>query len=195
LPKFCELLQVTGVELSGGGGIPEYLVFQRHLSKYRVVVYQGRRCDRIIFLSQISILQRITLLYDGQYYHVITKLMATMNKRYVCPACNKSCVRGDRLKCDASSEAYWVITPCITGNSGIPCDECSRHFGNVAGYENHKRLKISNKPECRAKKLCPSVVSYLGRVTSPTYVLFTLSEEEGLCAQKLQESSFGQGTT
>ena len=39
LPKVRELLEVTGVDLSNGGGIPELTAFQRHFSQYKIVVY------------------------------------------------------------------------------------------------------------------------------------------------------------
>lgn len=47
-----------------------------------------------------------------------------------------------------------TIQPCIPDNARIPCDECNRHFRNATCFENHKRLKISKKPVCEAKKRC-----------------------------------------
>jgi hypothetical protein len=85
LPKVRELLQVAVVDLSRGGVIPELQVFQRHLS-YRIVVHSGLRCDSITFDGQVTTSQRISLLYDGLHYHVITNLTAAMANRYLCPA-------------------------------------------------------------------------------------------------------------
>jgi hypothetical protein len=58
-----------------------------------------------MFDGQVTTPQRINLLYDGQHYHVITKLTAATAKGYVCPARNKGCRRGAQYKCDASPDA------------------------------------------------------------------------------------------
>jgi hypothetical protein len=67
LPKVRELLQVSSVDLSRGGAIPELQAFQRHLSLYRIVVYSVLRCDIIVFDGQVSTSQRINLLYEGNH--------------------------------------------------------------------------------------------------------------------------------
>jgi len=152
LPKVRELLQVSGVDISRGGWIPELQAFQRHLSQYRIVVYSGLRCDSIMFDGQVATPQRINLLYDDDHYHVITNLTAAMAKRYVCPACNKGCERGVLHRCDAPYDACSAIPPCIQNNARFPCDECNRNFRNTACFENHKRLKISGKTVCEVKR-------------------------------------------
>ena len=63
--KVSELLQAAGVDLSRGGGFPELQAFKHHLSQYRIVVYSGLRCDRIMFDEQVATPQRIKLLYGG----------------------------------------------------------------------------------------------------------------------------------
>jgi hypothetical protein len=43
------LLEETGINLHNGGGIPELIKFQEHFSDYKIVVYTGLNCDRIMF--------------------------------------------------------------------------------------------------------------------------------------------------
>jgi hypothetical protein len=107
-----------------------------------------------MFDGEVATPQRINLLHDGQYYHVITNLTAAMAKRYVCPACNKGCSSGEQHRCDASCDACTAIPPCIQENARIPCDECNRYFRNTACFENHKRLNVSGKSVCEAKRRC-----------------------------------------
>ena len=76
----CCTCRASDVGLSRAGGIPEPEEFQRHLSEYRIVVYSGLQCDNIMFDGQVPSVQRISLLYDGQYYHVITNPTADMIK-------------------------------------------------------------------------------------------------------------------
>jgi hypothetical protein len=150
LPKARELLQVAGVDLCRGGGIPELTAFQRHLSQHRIVLYSGLRCD-IMFDGQVTKSQRINLLYDDQHYHINTNLTAAMAKCYVCPAFNKGCRRNAQHKCDAYCDACSTIPPCIQDNARIPYDECNRHFRDTVCFENHKQLKISGKAVCEAE--------------------------------------------
>jgi predicted Zn-dependent protease len=91
LSKVTELLRATGIDLDGGGGIPELQAFQRHLSQFRIVVYYDLRHNCIMFDGQTVSSQRINLLFDGEHYHVITKLTAALAVGYVCPACNEWC--------------------------------------------------------------------------------------------------------
>jgi hypothetical protein len=147
-PKVRELLQVSGVDLSRGGGIPELHAFQRYLTQYMFVVYSGLKCD-IMFDGPVMSPQRINLLYDGQHSHVIINLSAAMARRYVCPACNKGCESGAQHRCVASCDACTAIPPCTQDVARIHCDECNRHFRNTACFENHK--KSDNNWEIRVR--------------------------------------------
>ena len=101
-------------------------------------MYSVLKCDNIVFDVQVSTALRINLMYDGQYYPVITKLTAATDKGYVSPACNKSCRRGAGHKCDASCDACSAIPPASGTRPGSPYDECNRHFRNATCFENHK---------------------------------------------------------
>jgi hypothetical protein len=107
-----------------------------------------------MFDGQVATSQRTNLLYNDQYYHVITNLTAAMAKGYVCPACNKGCRRGAQHNSDASCDACSAIASCIQDSDRIPCDECNRHFRNAVYFENHKQLQLLGKTLCEAKKRC-----------------------------------------
>jgi hypothetical protein len=157
LPKVREFLQASGVDLSGGGGIPELQAFQRHFPHFRIVVYAGLKCDKILFDGLVTSPQRINVLYDGHHYHVIVNLPAAMARRYVCPACNRGCKRGAQHRCNATCDACTAIPSCIQDVARIPCDERNRYlhtYINTTCFENHKRLTISGKTVCEVKKRC-----------------------------------------
>jgi hypothetical protein len=153
LPKVRELLHASGVDLGGGGGIPELQAFQRHFPHFRIVVYAGLKCDNIMFDGLVASAQRINLLYDGHHYHVIVNLPAAMALRYVCPACNKGCESGAQHRCKESCDACTAIPPYIHDVARIHCDACNRYFRNATCFENHKRL-TSGKPVCEVKRRC-----------------------------------------
>ena len=91
-PVVRDLLEKTGIDLSGGAGIPELARFQEHFREYKIVVYQGLSCDNIMFEGRVESSKRLNLLYDDveRHYHVITNLTGAMGRRNVCKACNKS---------------------------------------------------------------------------------------------------------
>jgi len=74
-------------------GIPEIIRLQEHFRDYKITVYQGLRCDDIMFEGQVDASKRINLLYDDieRRYHVTINVTRAMAKYYVCKACNKSC--------------------------------------------------------------------------------------------------------
>jgi len=47
-PVVQTLLEVTGIDLSNGAGIPEIVSFQEHFREYKIIVYHGLSCDNII---------------------------------------------------------------------------------------------------------------------------------------------------
>jgi hypothetical protein len=118
LSKVMELLRATGIDLDGGGGIPELQAFQRHLSQFRIVVYYDLRHNCIMFEGQTVSSQRINLLFDGEHYHVITNLPTALVVGYVCPACNEKCRSGVRHKCEMACDACSVVPPCVPDGSG-----------------------------------------------------------------------------
>ena len=47
-PVVTHLLETTGIDLINGGGVPELIKFQEHFDDYKIVVYDGLRCDNNI---------------------------------------------------------------------------------------------------------------------------------------------------
>jgi hypothetical protein len=55
-PIVQDLLATTGIDLSGGGGIPELKKFQEHFRDYKITVYQGLACEDIMFEWLVNII-------------------------------------------------------------------------------------------------------------------------------------------
>jgi hypothetical protein len=64
LPVVQHLLETTGKYLNNGGGIPELMQFRSHFAEYRIVVYEGLRCDQIMFDGNTQSNKRLNLLFD-----------------------------------------------------------------------------------------------------------------------------------
>jgi len=91
IPVVNHLLQMTGIDLTDGGGIRELSQFQEHIKQYRIVVYGGLNCEDVIFDGQSESEKRIYLLYNEttRHYRVITNITGAMAKHYVCVGCGK----------------------------------------------------------------------------------------------------------
>jgi len=61
LPAVQQLLQTTGIDLQGGGGILEIQQFQDHFSEYKIVVYGGLHYEDIIFEGNVTSEKRVNL--------------------------------------------------------------------------------------------------------------------------------------
>jgi hypothetical protein len=46
-----DLLEVFGVNLANGGGFHELRQFQKHLSDYKIFVFDGLNPDRVLFIG------------------------------------------------------------------------------------------------------------------------------------------------
>jgi hypothetical protein len=42
------LLAMTGIDLTNGGGVPELIRFQEHFKEYRIVVFGGLNCKDLV---------------------------------------------------------------------------------------------------------------------------------------------------
>jgi hypothetical protein len=99
-PKVDCLLQATGVDLSQGGDVPN--VQQYYYYRYKIVVYNGLKCDSIMYEGQVDAPKRIKCLFDEKekHYHVINNLVGAFAKRYLCETCNKSSSSGVTRLCE-----------------------------------------------------------------------------------------------
>ena len=122
-PVVASFLETTGIDLTNGGGIPELIRFQEHFHEYKIVVYDGLRCDSILFEGQVESCKLINLLFDdvNRHYHVITNLTGAVAKRYFCRACNKGCSHGVRHMCDQSCSEWMTNPPCAFVGVRILC--------------------------------------------------------------------------
>jgi len=147
LPVDRDLLETTGIDLASGGEIPKLARFHEHFSEYMIVVYQGLRCDNIIFEGRVESVKRLNLLYDEVEWHchVITNLTGAMANPYACKACNKSCRIVITLICDLTCSDFMTNTPCAFSEVRISCDECNRHFRCRKCFDNLKQSTAKRK--------------------------------------------------
>jgi len=96
------LLEMTGIDLTNGTGIPEIGRFQDQFREYKIVVYRGLNCDNVMFEGHADSAKRLNLLDDDveRHYHVITKLTCAMSRKYVCKCCNIACTSDVTHVCD-----------------------------------------------------------------------------------------------
>jgi hypothetical protein len=53
-PVVDNLLAMTGIDLTNGGGIPKLIKFQEHFKEYRIVVFGGLNCKYLVFDGQVE---------------------------------------------------------------------------------------------------------------------------------------------
>jgi len=61
-PVVRNLLETTGIDVTNGAGLPELDKFQEHFREYKIVVYEGLRCDTIMFEGHVESNKRLNLL-------------------------------------------------------------------------------------------------------------------------------------
>jgi len=109
-----------------------------------------------MFEGQVDSPKTLNILYDEveRHYHVIAKLTGAMAKKYVCKGCSKACKRDVAHICDQTCSECMVSLPCAFAEVRIPCDDCHRHFRNVACFANHKLRTSNRKSVCERKRCC-----------------------------------------
>ena len=147
------LLATTGIDLSGGGGIPELIKFLEHFRDYKITVYQSLVCEDIMIEEQVDSSKRINLLYYDieRHYHVIVKLTGALVRRYVLKHVTKH----------AELTTHTAVTKCAT----IVCLDLHAPFPpyespapnvidvlNHACFSKHKQRNSSKKSICGALK-------------------------------------------
>ena len=149
-----QLLAATGITLDNGGGIPELERFQDHFRQYKIVVYTGLNCDKIMFEGCVESTERLNLLYDEvtRNYHVIGNLTGAMARRYVCKASGKGCRRDVTHTCDQTCSNCMAIPPCVATGVRIPCAESERLFRSHTSFSSHKRRIGNKRSVCERKR-------------------------------------------
>ena len=117
------------MDFKNGAGIPELTRFQEHFHEYKIVVYSGLNCERMMYKGHVESDKCINLLFGEvtRHYHAIGNLTGAMAKRCVCECCNKGCIYGaEHTKEQTCSDC--ILRPlCISAGPRIPCDLCNRH--------------------------------------------------------------------
>jgi hypothetical protein len=170
-PAVQNLLETTGIDLSGEAGIPELARFQEYFHEYKITVYQGENGADKMFEGQVDSSKRINLLYDDveRHYHVITNLTGAMARRSVCKACNKACTSYVTHACDQKCSDCMTSPPCAFSDVRIPCDGCNRHFRSRTCYANHKQREPNKRSVCEIKRRC---ATFGGLVTDMYHVCY-----------------------
>jgi hypothetical protein len=86
IKPFEELLDVSGVDLTNGGGLEDLQQFQEYLTDYKIIVFDGLKPDRVMFSGNSLSAKELYLLYDADsgHYNVITNVKGAMAKRHTC---------------------------------------------------------------------------------------------------------------
>ena len=132
------LLESTGIDLSNGAGIPELVRLHEHFREYKLVVYRGLSCDKIIFEGQVDSTKRLNILYDDveRHYHVIANLTGAMAKKFECEGCNNACTSDVTHACDQTCSDCMACHPCAFSGVRIPFAECNRHIRSHTCFAN-----------------------------------------------------------
>ena len=139
-----ELLNVSGVDLSSGGGFEELQQFQQYLSDYKIIVFDGLYPDRVMFSGNSISAKKLYLLYnrDSGHYNVITNLKGAIAKRYICNVCDT--LYDYAHKCDNVCSLCTATPPCTKDQSKYCCT-CNRWFLSEKCFQNHLILKVKGK--------------------------------------------------
>jgi len=105
------LLETTGIDLSNGAGIPEFVRFQEHFRQYKIVVYRGLTCEDIMFEGHVDPPKRLNILFDQieRHYHAIANFTGAMAKKYVCKGCSKACETTSRSSATRRVAVPWSV--------------------------------------------------------------------------------------
>jgi hypothetical protein len=147
-PVVDRLLETASIELTIAAGLPELTRFQEHFHEYKIVVYDGLKCDSIMFEGQVESSKRLNLLYDDftRHYYVIASLTGAMIKQYVYKVFNRG-YRNDVIHVrDKTCCDCLVKPPCVSACFLIPCDEFDSYFRSRSSFENHKK-RLRDKKE------------------------------------------------
>ena len=113
------LLSASSVQLTNGGCLKELEQFQKYLSGYKIIVYDGLSPDRVIFSGNSLSNMKLYLLYDSDSGHnnVITNLKAAVAKRYDCNACDT--LHDITHKCDKACSLSKATPPGTKDQSTV----------------------------------------------------------------------------
>jgi hypothetical protein len=126
-PVVDNLLAMTGIDLTNGGGIPELIKFLEYFKQYRIMVFVGLNCKDLVFDGQVESEKRINLIYDDvtHHYHVINSMTGALARRFVCKGCNKGCKCADMHRFQETCSNCMSVPPCPYDDVRVPCESCN----------------------------------------------------------------------
>ena len=89
-----------------------------------------------------------------RHYHVIGKLTAAMDRKYVCKACGKGCSSDVFHPCDQIYSCCMASPPYVATGVRIPCADCYRHFCNQTCFANYKSRIGNKRAVCERRRNC-----------------------------------------
>ena len=106
------------MDFKNGAGIPKLTRFQEHFHEYKIVVYSGLNCERMMYKGHVESDKCINLLFGEvtRHYHAIGNLTGAMAKRCVCECCNKGCIYGaEHTKEQNVVTVFYVLSVYLRG--------------------------------------------------------------------------------
>ena len=136
----------------GPCGIPEVVMFQKHLTSYEITILSGNDINSIIFPLKPSTSRNVTPIYlylHDNHYDVITKMPNFLNRSYFCHTCRRAYNNKFDHMCPDMCKLCGRFD-CIPGVT-VTCKECDRTFKSQTCYNKHK------EPVGRARSICQTI--------------------------------------
>jgi len=146
-----DLLSVSDVYLTNGGGFKELEQFQNSLSLYKIIVYVGLSPDSVFFSGNSLSNKKLYRLYDSGHHNVITNWKAAMAMMYICNACDT--LYDFTHKCDKACSLCTPTPPCFKDRSNY-CATCNTWFLSEKCFQNILTLKVKGKLVCQWRQVC-----------------------------------------
>ncbi|XP_018568461.1 uncharacterized protein LOC108908806 [Anoplophora glabripennis] len=121
-----------------GAGIPELQIFQRHLTGYKIVVYDYGHKGREVIFSGAGEGPSLNLLHHKGHYNVITSLTAAFCCGYYCEICYTPYDHKNKHRCGGTCPCCQQTPTCPPGLK-LVCDCCKRSFRGQDCYDNHRK--------------------------------------------------------
>ena len=147
-----DLLKASGDNLRNAGGFKELEQFQKYLSDYKIIVYDGLSTDRVKLSGNSVSSKKVYLLYDekDKHYNLITNLKGAMAKKYICNACDT--LYDFEHKCEKVCSLCTATPPCTKDHTKY-CATCNRWFLSQNCFQNHLTLKAKGKLVCQWREV------------------------------------------
>lgn len=156
--KVQKLLNKTGLKIpEAGAGIPELIILQQHLKKYKIVVYKHNTKGRELIFEGVNnnAVHTLNLLHHENHYNVITSLTAVFTCGYYCEACHIPYNDKNIHRCGTTCPCCRQAPPC-KNEKEKECTTCHRSFRSDTCFQNHMKPGsfIKKKSVCECVQRC-----------------------------------------